>query len=64
MRLVEGRKRPSPPSVYVEQSTPVDAKLWIFFFRDLPSYESFEQGEHTQFPPIYLSAAKLAVKSH
>ena len=27
MRLVESRKRPSPPSVYVEQSTPVDAKL-------------------------------------
>ena len=26
-RLVESRKRPSPPSVYVEQSTPVDAKL-------------------------------------
>ena len=26
--LVESRKTPSPPSVYVEQSTPVDAKLW------------------------------------
>ena len=28
MRLVESQKRPSPPSVYIEQSTPVDAKLW------------------------------------
>ena len=27
MRLVESRKRPSPPSVYIEQSSPVDAKL-------------------------------------
>ena len=28
MRLVESQKRPSPPSVCIEQSTPADAKLW------------------------------------
>ena len=28
MRLVESQKRPSPPSVYIGQSSPADAKLW------------------------------------
>jgi hypothetical protein len=35
VRLVESRKRLSPPSVYIEQSTPADVKLCLLHKRDM-----------------------------